>query len=319
MFKQSSKFILTLFVFFCKLKCSLCSLGDSFPYYRTCVSECSRSICDEDGYHKKERSPSYFEEMFEWQCTSECRYVCMWDLVEAFERKGWNVPQFHGKWPFVRWWGLQEPVSMIASVIHLLVTIYMFRYFYKRVCSKSPMYWIWVTYAVVLMNCWTWSALFHARDLPFNEIMDYISAFAAILFGFFAIGYRVLLNSPSRILFSICCLLYFLNHTLYRTLDENFDYAYNMKANIVLSIMTSIIIFAWTIREWKNLYHVRYALYYMINFMIAAIPEILDFPPILWLVDAHALWHILSIPVTYFLFMYGVEDCRYLHRSKLHL
>lgn len=67
--------------------------------------------------------------------------------------------------------------------------------------------------------------------------------------------------------------------------------------------MTSIIIFAWTIREWKNLYHVRYALYYMINFMIAAIPEILDFPPILWLVDAHALWHILSIPVTYFLFM----------------
>lgn len=87
MFKQSSKFILTLFVFFCKLKCSLCSLGDSFPYYRTCVSECSRSICDEGMYSVSTfynvRSRLYYLSMSSYAKESSCRAnaTCLFHLM----------------------------------------------------------------------------------------------------------------------------------------------------------------------------------------------------------------------------------------------
>lgn len=32
-----------------------------------------------------------------WSCRDECKYSCMWQAVDAFQKDGLKVPQFHGK------------------------------------------------------------------------------------------------------------------------------------------------------------------------------------------------------------------------------
>ena len=49
----------------------------------------------------------------------------MWDTVEAFVSAGLDVPQFHGKWPFARLAGVQEPASAFFSVCNLVPHVVM--------------------------------------------------------------------------------------------------------------------------------------------------------------------------------------------------
>lgn len=104
-----------------------------------------------DGYYFKIYENSYFSwlGLLQWRCSDDCRYRCMWSIVDSFERKGWPPPQFHGKWPFVRWMGLQEPASVFFSLLNLMVHIIMFRKFRSEVRPSSPMYKIWFLYAGV--------------------------------------------------------------------------------------------------------------------------------------------------------------------------
>ena len=39
----------------------------------------------------------FSEKLLGWSCEDECKYSCMWTTVDAFQRDGLNVPQFHGK------------------------------------------------------------------------------------------------------------------------------------------------------------------------------------------------------------------------------
>ena len=53
------------------------------------------------------------------------------------------------QWPFIRVLGLQEPASVIFSVLNLMPHVIMMVKFRRSVPSKAPMYYIWHAYAVV--------------------------------------------------------------------------------------------------------------------------------------------------------------------------
>lgn len=36
-------------------------------------------------------------EVFKWKCSENCKYDCMWPMVEGLVERDWPVPQFHGK------------------------------------------------------------------------------------------------------------------------------------------------------------------------------------------------------------------------------
>jgi hypothetical protein len=65
----------------------------------------------------------------------------MWRTVEAYAPRG-RVPQFHGKWPFLRLLGLQEPASVLASLLNLATNTAMVVWFTSRVPSQAAMYWV---------------------------------------------------------------------------------------------------------------------------------------------------------------------------------
>lgn len=78
-----------------------------------------------------------------WSCHDECVYRCMWRTTNAFVARQWDVPQFYGKWPFKRFFGIQEPASVIFSLLNLIVHWKMLRKFRENVRSDSPMYYVW--------------------------------------------------------------------------------------------------------------------------------------------------------------------------------
>ncbi|KAJ9590287.1 hypothetical protein L9F63_027876, partial [Diploptera punctata] len=74
----------------------------------------------------------FYLKLTKWTCRDECSYNCMWKTVDAFINRNWNVPQFHGKWPFVRIFGIQEPASVLFSISTLLLILMILREFRKQ-------------------------------------------------------------------------------------------------------------------------------------------------------------------------------------------
>ncbi|VVC98601.1 unnamed protein product [Leptidea sinapis] len=75
-----------------------------------------------------------------WNCRDECRYHCMWRTVQGFLERGYTIPKFHGKWPFKRILGVQEPASTLASLLNLAAHVYMFTEMKRQLPAASRMY-----------------------------------------------------------------------------------------------------------------------------------------------------------------------------------
>lgn len=53
----------------------------------------------------------------------------------------------------------------------------------------------------------------------------------------------------------------------------------------------------WCLWNWRKASHVRFAATYIVLILVVASLEIFDFPPLLWTFDAHALWHLATVPL----------------------
>ncbi|XP_014288680.1 post-GPI attachment to proteins factor 3 [Halyomorpha halys] len=300
---------------------SLCSnvkasLGNTFPTYRYCVEQCREAICDEGGVHYKSYVPVPFSSKLLWSCNDNCQYECMWDTVMVFQDKGWLPPQFHGKWPFIRWLGIQEPASTAFSLLNLGIHLKMFKQFLREVRRTNPMFKIWLIYAMCSINGWVWSSIFHTRDLPFTELMDYLSAFGMVLCTAYSIGMRLLLkfHQVYSLLFTAATVAYFVNHATYLSWGL-FDYKYNMLANLVAGVILFVNCVTFSLIYWRTLPQSRSLLAAIGILVISLYLELSDFSPIWWTFDAHALWHLTTAPVTYYYWKFILEDSKYLQKE----
>ncbi|XP_027839791.1 post-GPI attachment to proteins factor 3 [Aphis gossypii] len=295
-----------------------CSLGDSFPSYRNCVLECSQKRCDKDGIRYKRSCCLVVLEVFKWKCSENCKYDCMWPMVEGLVERDWPVPQFHGKWPFKRLLGLQEPASVAFSLLNLFTNLIMFNRFKEQIRFTLPSCNIWSLYTLVSANCWFWSAVFHGRDTMFTELMDYISAYAMVLFAFYTIGHRILLYSNQIVknTFMIICSLAFIYHSLY-LLTTEYDYKYNMTTNLLVGAVTGTAMLIWAVLNRRRMGHGKYLIFYVLGMTLASLLELADFPPLLWTFDAHSLWHLATAPNAYFMYKFAIEDCKHQRRMLL--
>ncbi|XP_065211219.1 post-GPI attachment to proteins factor 3 [Planococcus citri] len=308
-------FLVIIIYVLAELKGIDCSVGDTYPTYRSCVTECTKSTCESDGisYVSTIRIKWYLRLL--WNCRDNCEYECIWPMVRICLKKGWEIPQFSGKWPFIRWLGMQEPASVIFSILNLISSIYMYNQFRKAVRTPFTMYWIWTVYAGVSSNAWIWSVVFHIRDIPFTERMDYISASTLVYYTFYAFGYRMIIFQKlfTKVLFVCGCLFFFVQHTLHLIMKP-FDYHYNFDTLVFVGILTGVTTLLWCLWNWNIISHVKYATIYVSLTTIVALLEVFDFPPVLWVFDAHSMWHLATVPLPYFIYKFAIEDCRYLRR-----
>lgn len=296
------------------------SNGDASPVFLKCVQRCTKNNCNGSALQTFYERQEFFDRLTRWDCEDECHYSCMWTAVVAFVKEGYKVPQFFGKWPFVKWLGMQEPASALFSALNLLTHLGMYVEFRRKVPASAPMFNVWSGYAFIAVNAWAWSTVFHTRDFQLTEMMDYFCAVSGVLYSFFGLCVRVLGTDKwwKPVVPGIAIFSFFVYHVHYLAFI-NFDYGYNMQANIVVGAVNSFGWLVWYILKRKTLSHSWKVALTVLLVNLLLMLELGDFPPLLWTFDAHSLWHLGTAPLPFLLYSFFIDDCIYLYEARLKL
>ncbi|XP_048330522.1 uncharacterized protein LOC107417966 isoform X2 [Ziziphus jujuba] len=314
--------------------CIDASAGDADPRYRVCVRQCEETGCvgercfphckfSSDGVSVN--GPWYMQEPLylrwkQWDCQSDCRYNCMVDREKEREALGYPPVKYHGKWPFKRVYGIQEPVSVVFSALNLAMHFHGWLSFFILLYYKLPLkqdkktYYefsgLWHIYGLLAMNSWFWSAVFHSRDVDLTERLDYSSAVALL-------GYSLILgilrsfnirDEAARVMVSAPLLAFVTTHILYLN-NYKFDYGWNMIVCVAMGVVQLVI---WAVFAGVTRHPSRWKLWVVVvGGALAMLLEIYDFPPYKDLVDAHALWHATTIPLTYLWWSFIRDDAEF--------
>ncbi|RKP27101.1 Per1-like-domain-containing protein [Syncephalis pseudoplumigaleata] len=288
------------------------SAGDNAPEYQACVELCRRKQCERrvaDAVIDIEPLPWYLR-LLHWTCPDDCRYHCQHSITAARLERGEPVLQYHGKWPFTRILGMQEPASVLFS---LLNGYGHWRYLPRIMERISPHYYMrkdLILYAIVGLNIWLWSAVFHVRDTPFTEKLDYFSAGLGILYGLYLVVRRVWrVRSPlAHLAIVMVCVGCYFAHVTYLTIRPRFDYSYNMAVCASVGLLHNLVWLGWTIRHYKSRPYAWRAAALVIYVTFAMSLELFDFAPLLWILDAHALWHAATVPLVFWWYQFLLLD-----------
>uniref|UniRef100_A0A8C2IGA8 Post-GPI attachment to proteins factor 3 n=1 Tax=Cyprinus carpio TaxID=7962 RepID=A0A8C2IGA8_CYPCA len=280
------------------------SQGDKEPVYRDCVKQCLRTNCTGARLRGFQSSQPPYMALTGWTCRDDCRYQCMWTTVGLYQAEGYSVPQFHGKWPFARFLCFEEPASALASLLNGLACLLMLLRYRSAVPRQSPMYQTITAFSLV-------------RQCLSALKMDYFCASAVILYSIYLCCVRTLgLRRPAiSSMVGVLLILAFTSHVSYLTF-VSFDYGYNMAANATIGMINLLWWLCWC---WLNR---RILPYWWKCVMVVlllhglALLELLDFPPLFWVLDAHAVWHLSTVPVHFLFYSFLIDDSLHLLNTE---
>ncbi|KAF4832228.1 Protein PER1-like protein [Colletotrichum siamense] len=291
------------------------SYGDRMPEFRECVQVCH----DENCAPGKDATPiPLHRRLLLWTCSSECDYTCQHIITKKRVAAGERVVQFHGKWPFHRFLGCQEPFSTIFSLGNLWAHYDGLRKFRAAVPASYPLM-PWYTWlAAVGVASWTFSAIFHTRDFAATEQLDYFAAGANVLYGLYYTVVRVMrLDRPTprrrSVLraWTLLCVLLYAGHVAYLK-GVRWDYTYNMAANVVVGVIQNLM-WLWfsynKYRQTRRVWAIWPSIVVAIIVTVMSL-ELFDFPPLLGALDAHSLWHLGTIPPTILMYRFLIKDAQ---------
>lgn len=105
---------------------------------------------------------------------------------------------------------------------------------------------------------------------------------------------------------AILLFAFFTYHSVY--LAWNRAYGYNMKINIATGTSAGVGWLVWSLnRNHKRPYVWKMRLFVILSALSLAL-EVLDFPPIFWIFDAHALWHLSTAPLVPLHYSFIIDD-----------
>lgn len=300
------------------------SRGDQEEEYLECLSGCLKvHQCSVANDHPS----SAWLRFLGWSCRDECRYECMWEVVRERRVHGLPIEQYHGKWPFIRIAGIQEPASVVFSILNGLAHIFGLAAYKRRVGTKGGSgsgnvggsggsgssgnvggsgsgTLLMTVYAAVAVNAWIWSSIFHTRDTDWTERMDYFSAAALLFFSLF-LSIAKLFYSNSRgggglglFLIGVGLMGWFMRYVYYLGWVR-FDYGYNMTVMVALGLTFNGLWFAWGLANRKHLRSARLTMVWTVVATLAGALELLEFVPLWDTIDAHSLWHAVTVPLAY--------------------
>ncbi|BFZ53776.1 hypothetical protein PYCC9005_000807 [Savitreella phatthalungensis] len=291
------------------------SRGDQLDIFHECVAAGLQNRCEPDGVLRAggQKLP-WSLRLTRWTCAEDVDYECQRHVTDILVREGYELEQFHGKWPFTRVLGVQEPLSMLFSVLNGLTHWQGLGRVKRNLRTETdPMYTYYLGLAVLGLNAWLWSTVFHTRDNRVTERLDYFSAGAYVLYGLYYApvrvfelyklsSYRTLARIWGLLLFAL-----FLAHCSYLSFWR-FDYAYNMTANVVAGALHGVCWLVYTGKYASS--RPKWAWIpagAVVALAVAMSLELFDFYGPHW-IDAHALWHASTIPITVWWYSFLIRD-----------
>ncbi|KAH6619227.1 Per1-like-domain-containing protein [Chaetomium sp. MPI-SDFR-AT-0129] len=316
-FAQLPLFLIVVVVALLLVSPTAASTGDRLPEFRECVEICERENCGPDVEHQTE-IPLH-RRLLLWTCPAECDYTCQ-HIVTA-ERQTRDPPQpvvqFHGKWPFYRLLGMQEPLSVVFSLGNWAAHYYgLHNHVLPRIPERYTMRPFYVFLARLGMVTWFLSAVFHTRDFKLTERLDYFGAGASVLYGMYYAIVRIWrLDRPGkrnglRLWTGLCGTMYAC-HVAYLGLWR-WDYTYNTLACVVCGVVQNLLWswFSWTrYRQTSQSWAIWPGVVVMWVIMAMSL-ELFDFPPLWGSLDAHSLWHLGTIAPAVLFYHFLVKDAQ---------
>ncbi|KAH7890089.1 Per1-like protein [Phlebopus sp. FC_14] len=308
---------------------AVASSGDRSFLFQNCVSSCQSSC------HLQATLPLDLW-LARWTCTDDCKYKCMHTITDKAILSGSAIQQYYGKWPFWRFLGMQEPASVAFSLWNLWFHLQGARQVRCRIPVTNPMRSYYLTWAYVSINAWVWSAVFHTRDLPRTEKLDYFSAALAILYALYYTVVRMLHLYPSGLgdgasklagnrhsmmylMWSTLCTLVYLAHVTYLSVLPRFDYSYNMTFNLAIGLTHNALWLLYSLpvpflrrfpnapKTYRPSFAYKAGIFVALTTAATAL-ELFDIPPLGRVLDAHALWHLSTAPIAKFWYEFLIED-----------
>ncbi len=228
--------------------------------------------------------------------------------------------KYFGKWPFKRILGLQELLSVMFSLANLAAharNLYKLRLMQHatqhldiHMSKGGPVWGLWIGYALGSINAWWWSAVFHSRDTYVTERLDYLSADLSIMIGLYVSIVRIfgVARLQSRLLCAVPLILVTAIH-FHHMLFVRFDYGFNVMLCIVAGVLQQVMWCTWAMH---NRHPCRKQLFTFVLLINAALSlEVLDFPPVGGYLDAHALWHLCTVPLIYLWYKFVFADIKW--------
>ncbi|KAJ4515758.1 hypothetical protein HRR75_003840 [Exophiala dermatitidis] len=263
----------------CLVNLSLASLGDRLPEFRECVKHV---ITD----RRKARDPPMIE----------------------------PVVQYHGKWPFHRLLGIQEPFSVLFSLMNFLAHREGMARIREKIPANYPLRPYYLGFGYFGLASWIFSMIFHTRDFNVTEKLDYFAAGASVLYGLYYAPIRIFrLESNEKILraWTAFCVLLYVAHVTYLT-AWSWDYTYNMAANVVVGIVQNVLWTWFSFSRYRKLQKTWAAWPGLIVawIIMAMSLELFDFPPIGGMIDAHSLWHLGTVVPTIWWYSFLIKDAQ---------
>lgn len=318
---------------------AVASVGDSLPAFKQCLSDCQATCQDPADSKFSQDSVNWISAaLFQWDCALDCNYKCQQIVTRQRAADGLPMVQFYGKWPFKRILGITEFFSSVFSLANFYVN---YRNYFKvkrqyklaayKDDERATMLHQYLLLLVVSMGGWFCSTIFHIRDFPVTETLDYLGAGAIIAANFNAIFvrkfglYRADKTRARAVFQTLLCGVLLLH---YAKLYLQWDYGYNMRFNVavglaalVLWILHSVLVHRHYLRRphyYNNSIHLlpyetrilsklnlvglsktKYIPLIPVALNLALVAaaslEMVDFDPIAGLVDAHLLWHFCTI------------------------
>merc|ERR1712110_1370134 len=107
---------------------------------------------------------------------------------------------------------------------HLVMSLKLWRSVQDR--GSCPTFKVWMAYAAVSINAWTWSTAFHTRDLWWTEKADYFCAYSIVLFQLLAFFQRLTCHDPTwtRSITTTAATVAAYAHHVHSMLNVKFDY-----------------------------------------------------------------------------------------------
>ncbi|XP_029125475.1 post-GPI attachment to proteins factor 3 [Cajanus cajan] len=317
------------------------SAGDADPHYKICVNQCEETGCFREkcfpnckfsldevpniGHPWNMLEPLYVH----WKkgdCQSNCQYYCMLDKEKERELHSKGLQKYYGKWPFKSIYGIQEPASMAFSVLNLVMHFHGWMSFFTLLYNQLPLkagkrpYYeyasLWHVYGLLSLNSWFWSVIFHTRYCELIERLDYSSTVALLGYSFIVAILRSfnVKDEATRVMISAPLISFVITHIMYLNFFK-LDHEWNLKVCVLINVAQ---LATWAI--WSGVSHhpSRWKHRFVVLFGgFAMFLEIYDFPPYEGLVDAHALRHAITIPLTYLLWSFIRDDATFLTSKRL--
>lgn len=301
------QYFITVLVVFAIVTVCYASSGDRQPEYIECVERCAKTTdISQLPFHLR---------LLQWTVKGDCGYNCMQKITRYAIEHGRYIHQYHGKWPFQRVFGIQEPASVLFSILNGLMHYRYFNIIKTQVPNEYFLKKFYLIISIVGMNAWLWSTVFHTRDTPMTEKLDYFSAGLYILYGLCVAVVRIFyVRGFSAIVWSLFCGVLYIAHVSYLSNMSRFDYGYNMTACIIIGSLQTNLWLTWSILQytrWGNADRKPFAWMAGLSVVLVTLAmclEVFDFPPILEVLDAHSLWHAATIPLAPLFYRFLLRD-----------